>query len=109
MSNISKIILSILGALIAFLAGWLAHAWKNRNEVAKQVKKAISDLNKEHEKVLKILKEDYEKQIEKKDKIINDLIGIIDRLIKLFANIPNVDTTNILNNLKDNREKLHKI
>lgn len=52
MDKIFKIILSIGGALLMFLAGWSLHAWKNRDKVAKAVKKAITDLNKLHEEAL---------------------------------------------------------
>ena len=43
MSNVIKIILSLLAALAVFLAGWFSHAWKNRNQVKKEVKKAIDE------------------------------------------------------------------
>jgi hypothetical protein len=45
MSNILKIIFSLIGSLCIFLAGWFSHAWKNRGNTAKEVKKTIVDLN----------------------------------------------------------------
>ena len=84
MDKIIKIISSILTALLIFLAGWSAHAWKNQGKVTTEVKKTITDLNKQHKNALETLKKDYDKKIEEKNKIIANLKAIIDRLIKFF-------------------------
>ncbi len=84
MAGVIKVIVALLIALAVFLAGWLAHAWKNKGQVEKEVKQAISDLNKEHKKALMALKDDYEEQIRRKDEIINELKNIIDRLINVL-------------------------
>lgn len=84
MNNVIKIIISLLAALAVFLAGWFANAWKTRNEVKKEVKKAIGDLNKEQAKALKALKESYEEKLKKKDEIIKSLHTIIDRLLNVL-------------------------
>lgn len=110
MDKVIKITFSILAALLMFLAGWLAHAWKNRNEVTKEVKKAIIDVNEQHKKALHSLKDDYEKRLKKKNEIISELKKIIDRLIKLFESIeegPGV--IKVINTLRTNQEKLRSL
>ena len=110
MDKVIKITLSILAALVMFLVGWFAHAWKNRNKVAKEVKKAIIDINEQHKKALHSLKDDYEKKLKKKDEIISELKKIIDRLIKFFESIgegPGV--VKVINTLKTNQEKLRSL
>lgn len=109
MQNVIKIILSILAALLMFLAGWLAHAWKNRDKVAKEVKKAISDLNKEHKKALESLKKNYDEQLKKKDEIISELKKIIDRLIRILESQEGPGVAKIINNLNTNKERLYKL
>ena len=109
MNKVIKIIFSILAALALFLTGWVAHAWKNRGEVTKEVKKAIGDLNKEHKKALEALKDKYEEQLKKKDEIIENLQKIIDRLLILFKKIPGSNAAKVVNNLTTNRERLHKL
>ena len=110
MSNVIKIILSLLAALAVFLAGWFSHAWKNRKQVKKEVKKAIDDLNKEHAKALKALKDSYEEKLQKKDEIIKSLHEIIDRLLKVLQPLQaenSVGVNTIINNLKSNKQKLY--
>lgn len=107
MDKIFKIILSIGGALLMFLAGWSLHAWKNRDKVAKAVKKAITDLNKLHEEALEALKKDYDEKLKAKDKIITELKNIIDRLIKLFESAEGLGVETVIRNLKMNKEKLN--
>lgn len=109
MDKIIKIILSILAALLMFLAGWLAHAWKNRGKVTTEVKKAIVDLNKQHKKALEALKKDYDEKLKAKDKIIAELKNIIDRLIKLFESTEGPGVARVIRNLQINKEKLHKL
>lgn len=110
MNKVIKITLSILAALVMFLVGWFAHACKNRNKVAKEVKKAIIDINEQHKKALHSLKDGYEKKLREKDEIISELKKIIDRLIKLFESIgegPGV--VKVINTLKTNQEKLRSL
>lgn len=109
MDKVIKIILSILWALLAFLAGWLAHAWKNRDKVTKEVKKAISDINEQHKKALKSLQADYEKKLKKKNEIISELKKIIERLITLFESIEGPGVDKVMKNLNTNKEKLHRL
>ncbi len=109
MDKVPKIIVSIIIALGLFLAGWFAHAWKNREEVPRQVKKAISVLNENHKKALKALKDDYEEQLKKKNEIIADLQQIIERLLKLFETIPGSAASKVVDNLVTNREKLNNL
>ena len=109
MDKVIKIILSILLALLAFLAGWFAHAWKNRDKVAKEVKKANSDINEQHKKALKSLKDDYEKKLKKKNEIISELNKIIERLIKLLESTEGPGVAKVMKNLNTNREKLHRL
>lgn len=109
MNKVIKIILSILLALLAFLAGWFAHAWKNRNKVAKEVKKAIAAVNEQHKKALKALKDDYDEQLKKKDEIISDLINIIERLKKYIKAIEGPGVARLEKNLNENYEKLNKL
>lgn len=109
MDKVIKIILSILLALLSFLAGWLAHAWKNHNKVAKEVKKAISDLNEQHKKALKSLKDDYENKLKKKNEIISELIKIIERLIKLFESTEGPGVAKVMKTLNTNKEKLYRL
>lgn len=106
MDKVIKIILSILVALCAFLAGWFAHAWKNRKEVPKEVKKAISELNREHKKALKSIRDSYEEKLKKKEEIIKSLEQIIDRLLKLFETIPGNSSEKVISNLTTNKDKL---
>ena len=73
MNKVIKIILSTFLALIIFLAGWFGHAMIKRNKTAKEVKKAIGDLNEQHKKDLNSLQDDYEKKLKKKDGIISEL------------------------------------
>lgn len=84
MRNVIKIILSILYALLGFLIGWFVHAWKNRGKVAKEVKQAIVDLNKEHKKALEAMRKKYNEKLNEKGQIIKSLTQIIERLLKLF-------------------------
>ncbi len=109
MDKVIKIILSILLALLTFLAGWLAHAWKNRDKVAKEVKKAISDINEQHKKALKSLKDDYENKLKKKNEIISELKKIIERLIKLFESTEGPGVAKVMKNLNTNKEKLYRL
>jgi hypothetical protein len=109
MDKIIKIILSILAILLMFLAGWFAHAWKNRGKVTTEVKEAITELNKQHKKVLEALKKDYDKKIEEKNKIIANLEAIIDRLIKFFESTEGPGVEKVIRNLQINKEKLHRL
>ena len=109
MDKVPKIIVSIIIALGLFLSGWFAHAWKNREEVPRQVKKAISALSENHKKSLKALKDDYEEQLKEKNEIIADLQQIIERLLKLFETIPGSAASKVVNNLVTNREKLNNL
>lgn len=106
MDKVIKIILSILAALCAFFVGWFAHAWKNRKEVSKEVKKAISELNREHKEALKSIRDSYEEKLKKKEEIIKNLEQIIDRLLKLFESIPGKSSERVISNLTTNKEKL---
>lgn len=112
MSNIFKIIFSLIGALSLFLAGWFAHAWKNRGNIAKDVKKTIVDLNKERKKAEKAIKDSYEEKLKQKEEIIQSLYKIIERLIGLFEPLQkdNVFLANrVMNNIAKNKERLDKI
>ena len=109
MNNIIKIILSILAALTLFLAGWFSHAWKNRDQVSTEVKKAIEALNQEHKKALEAIKRDYKDKLEDKNDIINNLNLIINRLIKVFDTIEGAAAVRVVKNLKQNQEKLHRL
>lgn len=116
MDKVIKIILSLLAVLAVFLAGWLSHAWKNRNEVTKEVKKAIADLNKEHKKALKALKESYDEKLKKKDEIIKSLHEIIDRLINILRSrqpdnktTANEAVTSLIEKLVLQKEELNNI
>lgn len=109
MSNILKIIFSLIGALCIFLAGWFSHAWKNRGNTAKEVKKTIVDLNKERKKAEKAIRKSYEVKLKQKEEIINSLYKIIERLIGLFEPLQkeNVFGANrVMNNIKKNKERL---
>lgn len=106
MDKVIKIILSILAALCAFFVGWFAHAWKNRKEVSKEVKKTISELNREHKEALKSIRDSYEEKLKKKEEIIKNLEQIIDRLLKLFESIPGKSSERVISNLTTNKEKL---
>lgn len=81
MSNVVKIILAILAVLTSFLAGWFASEYKNRKKVAEAVKKTIEEMNKAHAVALESLKDQYEEQLKKKDRIIHQLQDIIQRLL----------------------------
>lgn len=112
MSNIFKIIFSLIGALSLFLAGWFAHAWKNRGNIAKEVKKTIVDLNKERKKAEKAIRDSYEEKLKQKEEIIQSLYKIIERLIGLFEPLQkdNVFLANrVMNNIAKNKERLDKI
>ena len=112
MSNIVKIILSLLAALSIFLAGWLAHAWKNRYQIEKEVKKAISDINKQHKIALEEMKKEYEERLEKKDEIIRNLQGIIERLLRLLQPLQGTGAfgvDSLIANLNSNKEKLKNV
>lgn len=109
MDKVIKIIFSLLAALLLFLAGWLAHAWKNRGKVTKEVKEAIRNLNQQHKKALKALKKDYDDKLEEKDKIIANLKEMIDRLITLFESTEGPGTEKVIRNLLNNKEKLHRL
>ena len=109
MDKVIKIILSILAALLMFLVGWMAHAWKNRGKVTTEVKKAIADLNKQHKKALEALKKDCNEKLKAKDKIIDELKNIIDRLIKLFESTEGPGVAKVIKDLQINKEKLHRL
>lgn len=109
MDKVIKIILSILGALLFFLLGWFAHVWKNREMVAKEVKKAISDINGQHKKALESLKDDYEEKLKKKNEIVSELKIIIERLIKYIKTIEAPGVARLEKNLNENYEKLNKL
>lgn len=110
MDKVIKIILSILGALLLFLAGWFAKAWENRGKVTKEVKQAMTDLNNEHKKALKALLNDHEKKMRKKDEIITRLLQIIERLINTSSVLPHNNVVDkLLRNLAMNKNKLHKL
>ena len=109
MDKVIKIILSILGALLFFLLGWFAHVWKNREMVAKEVKKAISDINGQHKKALESLKDDYEEKLKKKNEIVSELKIIIERLIKLFESVEGPGVAKVMKNLSINKEKLYRL
>lgn len=81
MSNVVKIILAILAALTAFLAGWFTSEYKNRKKVAEAVKNTIEEMNKAHAVALESLKDQYEEQLKKKDRITSQLRDIIQRLL----------------------------
>lgn len=109
MDKVIKIILSILTALLIFLAGWLSKVWKDRNKVAKEVKKAISDINEQHKKAIKSVKDDYETKLKKKDEIISELKKIIERLIKLFESTEGPGVAKVMKDLNTNKEKLYRL
>lgn len=109
MGKILNIIISLIGALFLFLAGWFAHAWKNRGNIAKEVKRTIVDLNKERKKAEKAIRKSYEVKLKQKEEIINSLYKIIERLIGLFEPLQkeNVFGANrVMNNIKKNKERL---
>ena len=112
MDKLIKITLSILGALVMFLLGWVGHAWKNRKEVTKEVKKAIVDVNAEHKKALRALKSSYEEKLKKKDEIITSLNNIINRLLTILAPMSNKEikpVNNLVNNLNKNQKRLSNL
>jgi len=112
MDKIIKIILSIIGALLMFLAGWVSKAWTDRGHVRNEVKKAISDLNQEHKKALESLKSDYENRIKQKNEIIKKLNEIIDRLFNVLKPLQKdgySDVNRVVDNLNKNKRKLEKI
>lgn len=112
MNKITKIILSILGALFTFLLGVFTHAWVNREKVKEEVKKAIKDLNKENKKAFTAMKDSYEEKLRKKDTIIKKLNEIIDRLLNLFipmAGSNNKEVDKLIDNLKKNKDKLNDL
>jgi len=112
MSNVIKVILSLLAALTLFLAGWFAHAWKNRGQVSKEVEKAISDLNKQHKKALQAMKDEYEEKLKKKNEIIRRLTEIIDRLLQVLLPLQGTGAhgvDSLISKLNLNREKLRNI
>lgn len=88
------------------MAGWFAHARKNRDKVTKEVKIAIKDLNEQHKKSLEALKQDYDKKLEAKNRIIASLKAIIDRLTKLFESTEGSGVEKVIRNLQINKEKL---
>lgn len=90
----------------------MAHAWKNRKEVEKEVKKAISDINKEHKKALEALKKDYEDKLKKKDEIIEKLQEIIERLLRQLEPLQGTDAygeDSLITKLYANIEKLRSM
>ena len=112
MNNIVKIILSLILALVIFLAGWFAHAWKNRGKVAKEAKEALLEVNKLHKQAIMAIKDDYEKKLKKKDEIINKLLGIIDRLLQVLQPLQGTGAygvDSLISKLNLNKEKLHSI
>ena len=95
-----------------FLAGWLSHAWKNRGNTTKDIKKTIVDLNKERKKAEKALKDSYEEKLRKKDEIIESLYKIIDRLTNIFEPLQKdkaYGAERMLNNIKKNKKRLDEI
>ena len=112
MGKILNIIFSLIGALLLFLAGWFAHAWKNRGNIAKEVKKTIVDLNEERKKAEKAIRDSYEEKLRKKDEIIESLYKIIDRLMNIFEPLQKekaYGAERVLNNIKKNKKRLDKI
>lgn len=112
MGNVIKVILALLAALVLFLTGWFAHAYKNRKEVEKQVKEAISDINKLHKDALNSLKKEYEEKLRKKDEIIRKLIEIIDRLLRQLEPLQGTGAygvDSLICKLNTNKEKLRSI
>jgi single-stranded DNA-specific DHH superfamily exonuclease len=112
MGKILNIIFSLIGALLLFLAGWFAHAWKNRGNIAKEVKKTIVDLNEERKKAEKAIRDSYEEKLKQKEEIIQRLYKIIERLIGLFEPLQkdNVFGANrVMNNITKNKKRLDKI
>lgn len=109
MDKVIKIIISILTILLAFLVGWGTHASINRNKVRTEVKKTIEELNEQHKKALKSLKDNYDEKLKKKDEIIADLKKIVDRLIKLFESTEGKEVERVIHNLRINQEKLRSI
>lgn len=112
MSNLLKIILSLIWGLVLFLAGWFSHAWKNRGNVTKEVKKTIVDLNEERKKAEKAIRDSYEEKLKKKEEIIKSLYKIIERLIDLFEPLQKdkaYGAERVLNNIKKNKDRLDKI
>lgn len=116
MNNILKVILSLLGALLLFLAGWFGKAWKD-SKIKKDVQKAVEAINKEHKEALRTIKDKYNKKIKEKDDIIKKqkdiierLIIIIDELLEKLKPINNSYSVNkLVNNLTLNKERLSKL
>ena len=116
MNNILKVILSLLLALLMFLAGWFCKAWKD-SKIKKDVQKAVEAINKEHKEALKIMKDKYNKKIKEKDdiiirqkNIIKRLNDIIDELLEKLKPINNSYSVNkLVNNLTLNKERLNKL
>ena len=63
MDKVIKIILSILAALLLFLLGVVFGGREKREKVSKDVKKAISDVNKQHKKALAALRDECEEKL----------------------------------------------
>lgn len=109
MSSVIKVILSILAALIIFLAGVIFGSKNKEKRVRIEVKKAINDLNKEYKKALRAIKGDYEDKLREKEEIISRLSQFIDKLLFLLGSIEGVNTAYIIENLNKNKDKLSKI
>lgn len=109
MDKVIKIILNILAALIIFLLGVVVSVWKNRDKVSIEVKKAIADVNEQHKKALKALKDNTEEKFEEKDEIISNLINIIEHLKKYIKTIEAPGVARLEKNLNENYEKLNKL
>lgn len=82
MTQIAQICFRILTALAVFLAGWIAGNWNKKKAISDAVKKALTETGKVQKMALEKTKAEYEEKLRKKDKLIEKLKGIIERLLR---------------------------
>lgn len=109
MDKVIKIILSILAALLLFLLGVVFGGREKREKVSKDVKKAISDVNKQHKKALAALRDECEEKLKKKNEIISDLKKTIECLKIHLESVEEPGVARLVKNLNDNQEMLNKL
>lgn len=85
MSDVIKVILRILIALLVFLAGWIGGSFLTRKKTKSKCNEAIKNLQEEHKEALKAKKQKGEELQKKKDEIIERLECIIDKLLSMLS------------------------
>ena len=103
--KIIQIIIKIVIALGAFLAGWFIRGNKDRKRTSKEIKKAIIDVQKEQAKVVSTFKKEKEEQVKELNKVINQLKSIIDGILNLMNEIKS--TQGLSPSVKKMISKLH--